>query len=181
NRPKPNPGNHRETRSVRKEVRNSRICDRERIPRVAERDTDAARTESDVSTRDVERIRLKWNCCQGRIEKRSRKLEIPEHREVFVAQVARERPIVHLAICRRQRRRVSRKVKFKISSIQRLRVTKEPDVEPPWVHIGRRSRGTRRRMRKRRVHTRQRTPATTKKHSRPQREIPNVARNVQAT
>src|SRR6185312_3699180 len=132
---------------------------------------DAERTESDVGTRDVERIRLKWHCCQRRIEKRSRNLEIAEHRQVFVAQIAHEGPIVHLAICRRQRRRESRKVKLKISPIQRVRVTKEPDVEPRWVHIEPRSRGTRRRMRKRRVHTRLRKPATTKKHSRPQGEI----------
>src|SRR5437016_4540840 len=132
NRPKPNPGIHRETRSVRKEVRNSRICDRERIKRVDDWHTDAERTESDVGTWDVERIRLKWHCCQRRIEKRSRKLEIRKHREVFVAQIASEGSIVHLAICRRERRRESRKVKFKISPIQRVRVTKEPDVEPRW-------------------------------------------------
>src|SRR5262249_48880595 len=128
--------------SVRKEVRNSRICDGERIPRVAERHTDAERTESDVGTRDVERIRLKWHCCQRRIEKRSRKLEIPKHREVFVAQIAREGTIVHVTICRRQRARESRKVKFKISPIQRVRITKDPDVELRWVLIERRSRGT---------------------------------------
>src|SRR4029077_15950514 len=181
NRPKPNPGIHRETRSVRKEVRNSRICDRERIKRVDDWHTDAERTESDVGTWDVERIRLKWHCCQRRIEKRSRKLEIPKHCEVFVAHIAREGPIVHLTICRRQRRRESRKVKFKISPIQRLRVTKEPDVELRWVHIKRRSRGPRQRMRKRLFHTGRRPPAMTKKHSRPQGKISNVARNVQAT
>src|SRR5204863_1741661 len=181
NRPKPNPGIHRETRSVGKEVRNSRICDRERIKRIDDWHTDAERAESDVGTWDVERIRLKWHCCQRRIEKRSCNFEIPKHREVFVAQIASERSIVHLTICRRQRRRESRKVKFKISPIQRVRVTKEPNVELRWVLIERRSRGTRRRMRKRRVHTRLRTPATTKKHSRPQGEISNVARNVQAT
>src|SRR5205814_179936 len=181
NRPKPNPRKHRETRSVRKEARNSRVCDRERIKRVDDWHTDAERTESDVGTWDVERIRFKWHCCQRRIEKRSCNFEIPKHREVFVAQIASERPIVHLTICRRQRRRESRKIKFKISPIQRVRVTKEPNVELRWVLIERRSRGTRRRMRKRRVHTRLRTPATTKKHSRPQGEISNVARNVQAT
>src|SRR4030095_870760 len=127
---KPNPGKHRETRSVRKEVRNSRICDRERIKRVDDWHTDAERTECDVGTRDVERVRLKWHCCQRRIEKRSRNLEIRKHREVFVAHIAHEGPIVHLTIRRWNVRRESRKVKLKVSPIQRVRVTKEPHAEP---------------------------------------------------
>src|SRR5204862_3073187 len=129
NRPKSNPGKHRETRSVRKEVRNSRICDRERIKRVDDWHTDAERAESDVGTWDVERIRLKWHCCQRRIEKRSCKFEIPKHREVFVTQIASERTMVHLTICRLQRRRESRKINFKISPIARVRATKETNVE----------------------------------------------------
>ena len=56
---------------------------------------------------------------QGCIEKRPRHLEIGKYGQVFVAQIAGERTVDHLAICRRQRWRESGEVKGNVVPIAR--------------------------------------------------------------
>src|SRR5262245_17140419 len=79
-----------ETRPIREEVRNSRVCYRERIPRIYDWHTDAGWTERDGGAGDLERIRRKRHRCQRGIEKRPRNLKIAKHAQVFVAQIAGE-------------------------------------------------------------------------------------------
>src|SRR5262249_15527989 len=116
NTTKPNTSGDRETRSVRKEIWNSRICNGERVPRIERENghTDAGGTKETVSAWVFEWIRRKGYCCQRRIEKRARIFEIAKHRQVFVTYIASERAVVHLPISRRQRRREGREVKEKV-------------------------------------------------------------------
>src|SRR6476646_5311672 len=101
---------YRQTASVRKVIWNSRICDRERIERILDWHTDAIRTKAHVEAWDLEWIRHKRHSCQGRIEKRTDKFKVGKHLQVFVADVANERPVVRLAIGWRKCRRESREV-----------------------------------------------------------------------
>src|SRR5436309_457955 len=110
----PNTGSYRETGAIRKEVWNSRICNRKRIKRIRERHADTGRAKEGVSARILECVGRKRYRCQGCIEKRADIFEIGKHRQVFVAQVARERTVISLAIRRRQRRRESREVKAEV-------------------------------------------------------------------
>src|SRR6266699_5974767 len=68
NAAKPNPRSHRETRSVRKEIWNSRIRDCEGIPRIRDWHTNAVGTKERVSAWRLERIGRKRYSCEGRIE-----------------------------------------------------------------------------------------------------------------
>src|SRR4030095_11326597 len=66
---KPNSHSHRETASVRKEIWNSRIGDRERIKRIRDWHTDGQATNAYASAWDLEWIRRKWHSCRGSTQK----------------------------------------------------------------------------------------------------------------
>ena len=90
----------------RRSVNNkSRVPNCERIERILDWHTDAERTTRPYgrkSGNSVEWIRRKWHSGQRCIEKRARIFEVGKHRQVFVAQVPRERTVVHLTVSRRQ-------------------------------------------------------------------------------
>src|SRR5882724_6263743 len=79
----------------------SRVANCEGIKRIRDWHADAGRTEKIVSASRVEWIGRKWHCCQRRIEIRPRIFEVGKYCQVFVAQVAGERAVVHLTVCRR--------------------------------------------------------------------------------
>src|SRR5438552_8912634 len=66
-----NPDSYRETRSIRKEIWNSRICDCEGIKRILDWHTDTEWTKAYVSAWDLEWVGYKRHSCQRRIEKRA--------------------------------------------------------------------------------------------------------------
>ena len=66
---KHNPRSYRETASVGKKTRNSRIRDCERIKRILDWHTDTEWTKAYVSAWDLKWIGNKRHRCQGRIEK----------------------------------------------------------------------------------------------------------------
>src|SRR5262249_28648767 len=100
--------------SRRKEAWNRRVCNGERIERVGKWHTDALRTKEGVGARGFERIRCKRHRCQGRIEERTRIFKIAKYRQIFVAQVAGKRAVVHLPVSWRQRRCKSSEVKGEV-------------------------------------------------------------------
>ena len=110
----PNTGGHRQTRPIRKEIWNRRICQGERIPRIADWHADPSRAECDACARLLERIGRKRHSCQRGIKERPRDFEIGKHRQVFVAQIARKRAIEVLPVCRRQGRCESGKVEEEV-------------------------------------------------------------------
>src|SRR6266478_7396481 len=65
----PNPGSHRETGAVRKEIWNSRIGDCKRIKRIRDWHTDIKATKAYVSAWDLEWVGAKRHRCSGRVEK----------------------------------------------------------------------------------------------------------------
>src|SRR6266436_2381791 len=69
NTTKPNTSSHRKTRAVRKEIRNSRIRNRERIERIREWHTDTGGTKKCAGGSVMKRVRCKRHSRQGRIEK----------------------------------------------------------------------------------------------------------------
>src|SRR5439155_21469493 len=75
--------------------------------RILDWHTDAERASrpygSKRSSRNVEWIGRKRHSGQRRIEKRARIFEVGKHRQVFVANIPRERSVVHVAVSRRQR------------------------------------------------------------------------------
>src|SRR6266446_6606448 len=119
-----NPGGYRNRRPV---YNNSRVPDCEGVKRVRDRHTDAVRATRPYSRKrrtvytgnSVEWIGRKWHSSQRRIEKRACIFEVGKHREVFVAQVARERSVVHLTVSRRQRWRESGEVEGQEVPIRR--------------------------------------------------------------
>src|SRR5262249_5627983 len=98
----PDAGVDRQTRSIRKEIWNGSVRDRERIKWIRHWHADAGGTESNVCARYLKWIRRKrYRCCR-RIEKGSCDSEIGKSSQVFVAYIAREGAIVHLTICCRK-------------------------------------------------------------------------------
>src|SRR4029077_20934409 len=99
----PNTSGQRNRRSVNNQ---SRVPNCEGIERILDWDTDAERATRPYgrkrSSRNVEWIGRKWHSGQGCIEKRARIFEVGKHRQVLIAQVARERTVVHLTVSRRQ-------------------------------------------------------------------------------
>src|SRR5262245_36614670 len=93
----------------------SHIPNCEGIPRIPDRHADTVRTTRSYSrkrddiavdvytVKSVPRIGRKRHSGQGRIVERPRIFEIPEYRQVFVAQVAGERAVINLTVSRRQR------------------------------------------------------------------------------
>src|SRR6266496_1589451 len=147
NTTEPHTGRYRETTggilwSRRKEIRNGRICNGERIKRIRDRHTDAIRAKERASESVLERIRRKRHSRQGRIEKRARIFEIRKYRQVFVTQVAGERAVVHLAVTRRQRRRESGEVKEEVVAAALIvsaklieRYSRIVDTGSAWIRI----------------------------------------------
>src|SRR5436190_9729863 len=129
----PNAGSYRETRAIRKEIWNSRICNGERIKRIRDRHTDAGGTKECIGAWSLKWIRRKRRSRQRRIEIRARILEVGKDRQVFFANVAGKRAVVHLAISRRQRRRESGEVKEEV-------VATPLDVRVRTDGLGRKSR-----------------------------------------
>src|SRR5438034_257401 len=78
----------------------------ERIKRILDWHTDAERAcrpyGRKISSRNVEWIGGKWHSGRRRIKIRARIFEVGKHCQVFVAQVACERTVVHLTVSRRQ-------------------------------------------------------------------------------
>src|SRR6266436_1429750 len=111
----PDPGGDRNRISVNN---NSGVPNCERIKCILDWHTDAERTTGPYGRKrrtvntgnSVEWIGRKWHSGQRRIEKRACIFEVGKHREVFIAQVARERSVVHLTVSRRQRWRESGEV-----------------------------------------------------------------------
>src|SRR5437667_3968300 len=102
NTTEPNPSSYGKTTSVRKEICNSRIRDREGIKRILDWHADAELTKGYVSAWLLERIRRKLHSRKGRIEIRADIFEISKYRQVFVTQIAREGSIECLAVSRRK-------------------------------------------------------------------------------
>src|SRR5215475_4786717 len=158
---KPDASSYRDSDPVNN---HGRICYRERIKWIGKWHTDAGRAKPYASSRNFKRIRRKRNSRQSRIEKRARNLEIGKYGQVFVAQVASERTVNHLAICRRQRRRESREVKgdkvpVRTSGMRSAYKGCGPTVQTKGAGSGikRRGRSVRSRMRRRSVRAEKQT------------------------
>src|SRR5882724_1404555 len=78
------------------------IPDCEGIERILDWHTNSCGAKERVSAGRMEWIGRKWHCRQRRIEIRPRIFEVGKYREVLVAQVAGERTVVHLTVCRWQ-------------------------------------------------------------------------------
>jgi len=64
NTAKGNTGSNGKTPSVRKEIRNSRVWDREGIKRILDGHADTKWTEAQVNAWLLERVRGKWHRCR---------------------------------------------------------------------------------------------------------------------
>src|SRR5215475_2071342 len=136
----------------------SGIWNCERIKRIANWDGDARGAKPYAASRNLKWIWRKRNSRQSRIEKRARNFEIGKYGQVFVAQVASERTVHHLAICRRQRWRKSREVKsdevpVRTSGMRSAYKGCGPTVQTKYcgADVKRRGRSVRSRMRCRRI------------------------------
>src|SRR6266498_3885169 len=139
----PNVRSHRRWYAINNQ---SRISNCEGIERILDWHTDTGGTKERVRARILKWIRHKRNRRQGCIEIRARILKVGKHHQVFVAQVARERTVIRLAISRRQRRRECREVKEEVVPIG-------IGSDRERIHIKWRSRGVRRRMSRWRLKT----------------------------
>src|SRR5262245_34914408 len=108
NAAEPDASSHRGWYSVN---RQRCIWDCERIKGIENWDADAGGAKPYAASRNFKWIWRERNSRQSRIEKGARNFEIGKYCQVFVAQIASERTVHHMAICRRQRRRESREVK----------------------------------------------------------------------
>src|SRR4029453_15989161 len=114
NTAEPDAGRDWETRSVREEVWNRGVCNGERIKRIGNWHTDAGGTKECIGAWILKWVRRKRHRCERRIEVGTRIFKIAKYRQVFVAKIPGERPVVHLPVSWRQRRRESREVKQEV-------------------------------------------------------------------
>src|SRR6266576_3976096 len=131
---KPNTSSHRDWRPVNDQ---SRVANCEGIKRILDWHTNSCGAKERVSARRMEWIGRKWHCRQRRIEIRPRIFEVGKYCQVLVAQVAGERAVVHLTVCRRQRWRNSCEVIEEIVATS-LKVRKAPlygRAKGKWINV----------------------------------------------